>query len=107
MWYSCEAQGNVFHIHINYFKIKVETKSEILPSESCYLWRECILSFTKLIDYVKMTILVSPGANPDFQFIKIPNQEIQAPVGETIVIEVATDSPATFTWFKDDEEIFM
>ncbi len=52
-------------------------------------------------------LTINPGANPDFQFIKIPNREIQAPVGETIVIEVATDSPATFTWFKDDEEIFM
>ncbi|XP_033624355.1 neogenin-like isoform X16 [Asterias rubens] len=63
--------------------------------------------FSTRISSNNALLTINPGANPDFQFIKIPNQEIQAPVGETIVIEVATDSPATFTWFKDDEEIFI
>ena len=44
--------------------------------------------------------------NPSFRFIKTP-QETEAPVGQTVVLEAATDSPAVFTWFKDGEEIFM
>ncbi|XP_038078549.1 neogenin-like isoform X5 [Patiria miniata] len=51
-------------------------------------------------------LTVNPGTNPSFQFIKAP-QETEAPVGQTVVLEAATDSPATFTWFKDGAEIFI
>ncbi|XP_071942908.1 neogenin-like isoform X3 [Antedon mediterranea] len=43
----------------------------------------------------------------ELSFIVSPPQNVFVNLGESIVLEVAVDGPATFTWFKKNEELVL
>ncbi|XP_022084069.1 neogenin-like isoform X5 [Acanthaster planci] len=73
-----------------------------------YLCRGTNQLITTPVQSFGADLTINPGTNPSsqFNFIRTP-QDTEAPVGQTIVLEAATNLPAIFTWFKDGSEIII